>query len=169
MTKFPLHSNVFQNWRKTCEEWNYRWPINAHVVQHSPDGKKEILCVPLDFQNSLTIDGPVASRAYVSEIAQNGLDRIKQRAATNTFQLDVLPAFQLQVASARLEEPFTTVTLKFDIRDRTSTEQIVIRTELTGPIIALHFMRHKSVVIDTTHGVIHFPYWRRKSKMLRLK
>ena len=29
---------------------------------------------------------------------------------------------------------------------------------LTGPIIGLHFMRHNSVVIDTTHGLIHFPH-----------
>ena len=27
---------------------------------------------------------------------------------------------------------------------------------LTGPIIGLHFMRHNSVVIDTTHDLIHF-------------
>ena len=30
--------------------------------------------------------------------------------------------------------------------------------KLTGPIIGLHFMRNKSVVIDTTHGLIHFPH-----------
>ena len=29
---------------------------------------------------------------------------------------------------------------------------------LTGPINGLHFMRHNSVVIDTTHGLIHFPH-----------
>ena len=29
---------------------------------------------------------------------------------------------------------------------------------LTGPIIGLHFMRHNSVVIDATHGLIHFPH-----------
>ena len=29
---------------------------------------------------------------------------------------------------------------------------------LTAPIIGLHFMRHNSVVIDTTHGLIHFPH-----------
>ena len=29
---------------------------------------------------------------------------------------------------------------------------------LAGPIIGLHFMRHNSVVIDTTHGLIHFPH-----------
>ena len=29
---------------------------------------------------------------------------------------------------------------------------------MTGPIIGLHFMRHNSVVIDTTHGLIHIPH-----------
>ena len=29
---------------------------------------------------------------------------------------------------------------------------------LTGPIFGLHFMKHNSVVIDTTHGLIHFPH-----------
>ena len=29
---------------------------------------------------------------------------------------------------------------------------------LTRPIIGLHFMRHSSVVIDTTYGLIHFPH-----------
>ena len=29
---------------------------------------------------------------------------------------------------------------------------------LTGPIVGLHFMRHNSVVIDTTHGLIHLPH-----------
>ena len=33
---------------------------------------------------------------------------------------------------------------------------------LAGPIIGLHFMRHNSVVIDTTHGVIHFPHLTRQ-------
>ena len=30
--------------------------------------------------------------------------------------------------------------------------------KLTGPIIGLHFMRGSSLVIDTTHGLIHFPH-----------
>ena len=29
---------------------------------------------------------------------------------------------------------------------------------LTGPIFGWHFMKHNSVVIDTTHGLIHFPH-----------
>ena len=30
--------------------------------------------------------------------------------------------------------------------------------KLTVPIIGLHFMRNNTVVIDTTHGLIHFPH-----------
>ena len=30
--------------------------------------------------------------------------------------------------------------------------------KLTGPIIGLHFMRSNIVVIDTTHGLNHFPH-----------
>ena len=30
--------------------------------------------------------------------------------------------------------------------------------KLTGPINGLHFMRNNSVVIDTTHGLIHLPH-----------
>ena len=29
---------------------------------------------------------------------------------------------------------------------------------LTRPVIGLHFVSHNSVVIDATHGVIHFPH-----------
>ena len=35
---------------------------------------------------------------------------------------------------------------------------------LTGPIIALHFMRHNRVVIDARHGLIHFPHLTMQSK-----
>ena len=36
--------------------------------------------------------------------------------------------------------------------------------KLTGPIIGLHFMRNNSVVIDTTHGLIHFPHLTMQAK-----
>ena len=39
--------------------------------------KKEMLYVPLDFKNGLTIDAFVDSGAYVSAIAQKELNRIK--------------------------------------------------------------------------------------------
>ena len=36
--------------------------------------------------------------------------------------------------------------------------------ELTGPIRGLHFMRNNSVVIDTTHGLIHFSHLTMQNK-----
>ena len=36
--------------------------------------------------------------------------------------------------------------------------------KLTGPIIGLDFMRHNSVVVDTTHGIIHFPHLTMQAK-----
>ena len=40
--------------------------------------KKEMLYSPLDFENNVTVDALVDSRAYVSAIASNELDVIKQ-------------------------------------------------------------------------------------------
>ena len=49
-------------------------PLSSAIVLKR---KKEMLYVPLDFENGLTIDAPVDSGAYVSSIAQTELDRIK--------------------------------------------------------------------------------------------
>ena len=50
--------------------------------------KKELLYVPLDFENGLTIDAFVDSGAYVSAIAQKELDRIKQQSPSNILKID---------------------------------------------------------------------------------
>ena len=120
--------------------------------------KEEMLYVPLDFEIGLTIDAFVDSGAYGSAIVQKELDRIKQQSPSNIFKLDEPHIFQIQVANGQLEKPTATVTLKFDIGDHIFAEQFVVMKNLTGPIIGLHFMRHNSVVIDTTHGLIHFPH-----------
>ena len=121
--------------------------------------KKEMLYVPLDFENGLTIDALVDSGAYVSAIAQKEeLDRIKQQSPSNILKIDEPPNFQFQVANGQLEKPTATATLKFDTGDYIFAEHFVVMKNLTGPIIGLHFMRQNSVVIDTTHGLIHFPH-----------
>ena len=120
--------------------------------------KKEMLYVPLDFENGLTIDALVDSAAYVSAIAQKELDRIKQQARSKILRIDDPPNFQIQVANGQLENPTATTTLKFDLGDQFFAEHFVVMKKVTGPIIGLHFMRHNSVVIDTTHGLIHFPH-----------
>ena len=86
------------------------------------------------------------------------MDIIKQQAPASVFKSDDPPNFQNQVATGHLEKPIATTTLKFDIEDNNFAEYLVLMKNLTGPIIELHFMRHNSVVIDTTRGLIHFPH-----------
>ena len=130
-------------------------PLSSIIVLKR---KKEMLYVPLDFKNGLTIDAFVDLGAYVSAIAQTDLDRIKQQAPSNILKTYDPPNFQIQVVNGQLEKPTATTTLKFDIGDHIFAEHFVVMKNLTGPIIGLHFMRHNSVVIDTTHGLIHFPH-----------
>ena len=130
-------------------------PLSSTIVLRR---KKELLYVPLDFENGLTRDALVDSGAYVSAIAQKELDRIKQQSPSNILKIDDPPNFQIQVANGQLEKPTATTTLKFDIGDHIFAEHFLVMKNLTAPIIGLHFMRHNSVVIDTTHGLIHFPH-----------
>ena len=129
-------------------------PLSSTIVLKR---KKEMFYVPVDFENGLTIDALLDSGAYVSAIAQKELDRIKPQSPCNILKIDDPPNFQIQ-ANGQLEKPTATTTLKFDIGDHIFEEYFVVMKNLTGPIIGLHFLRHNSVVIDTTHGLIHFPH-----------
>ena len=130
-------------------------PLSSTIVLKR---KKEMLYIPLDFKNGITIGALVDSGACVSAIAQKELDRIKQQAPSNILKIDGPPNFQIQVANGQLEKPTATATLKFDIGDHIFAEHFVVMKNLTGRIIGLHFMKHNSVVIDTTHGLIHIPH-----------
>ena len=130
-------------------------PLSSTIVLKR---KKEMLYVPLDFENGLTKDALVDSGAYVSAIAQKELDRIQQQAPSDILKIDDPPNFQIQVANGQLVKPTATATFKFDIGDHIFAEHFVVMKNLTGPIIGLLFMKHNSVVIDTTHGLIHFPH-----------
>ena len=130
-------------------------PLSSTIVLKR---KKEMLYVPLDFENGLTIVAVVDSGAFFSALAQKELDSIKQQAPVNILNIDEPPYFQIQVANGQLEKPIATATLKFDIGHHIFAEHFVVMKNLRGPIIELHFMRHNSVVIDTTHGLIHFPH-----------
>ena len=130
-------------------------PLSSTIVLKR---KIEMLYVRLDFKSGLTVGALVDSEAYLSAIAQKKLDRIKQPAPSNILKIDDPPTFQFHVANAHLEKPIATTTLKFVIGDHIFEEHIIVMKNLTGPIIGLHFMRHNSVVIDATHGLIRFPH-----------
>ena len=112
----------------------------------------------LDFENLLTAVALVESGAFVSAIAQNILDTIKEKAPKTISKIDDHPSFQIQVTNGQLEKPLAAATRKIEIGNNTSAEQFVVTKKSTGPINGLHFMRNHSVVIDTTHGLIHFPH-----------
>ena len=141
-------------------------PLSSTIVLKQ---KKEMLYVLLDFENSLTIDALVDSRAYVSAIAQTELHRIKQQPPGKILKIDDPHNFQIQVANGQLEKPISTATFKFDIGDNTFAEHFVLMKNLTGPIVGLHFMRHNSVVIGTTHGLIFFPHLTMQAKKAKIE
>ena len=130
-------------------------PLTSTVVLKR---KQEMLYVPLDFENNLTVDALVDSRACVSATAQDDLETIKQKAPNNILKIDDPPNFQIQVASGQQEKPLSTATLKIENGDNSFAEHFIVMKKTTGPKIGLHFMRNNSVVIDTTHGLIHFPH-----------
>ena len=130
-------------------------PLTSTVVLKR---KQEMLYVPLDFENNPTVDALVHSGAFVSAITQDDLETIKQKAPNNILKIDDPPNFQIQIANGQLEKPLSTATLKSEIGDNSFAEHFVVMKKLTGPIIGLHFMRNNSIVIDTTHGLIHFPH-----------
>ena len=121
-----------------------------------------MLYVPLDFENNLTVDALVDSGVFVSAIAQDDLATKNEKAPNNILKIDNPPKFQIQVANGQLEKPLSTATLKFEIGKNTFAEHFVVMKKLTGPIIGLHFVRNNSV--DTTHGLIHFPYLAMQAK-----
>ena len=87
-------------------------PLTSTVVLKR---KQEMLYVLLDFENNLTVDVLVDSGAFVSAIAQDDLETIKQKAQNNILKTDDPPNFQIQVANGQLEKPLSTATLRFEI------------------------------------------------------
>ena len=120
-----------------------------------------MLYVLLEFDNGLTEDALVDWRTYVRAIVQSLNDN---KPPPKKFKIDDSPSFQIQVANGQLEKPIATTTLAFDIGDNTFAKHSVVMTNLTGPIISLHYTGHNNGAIDTTHGVIHFPHLTMQAK-----
>ena len=87
-------------------------PLTSTVVLKR---RQEMLYVPLDFEKNLTVDALVDSGAFVSAIAQDDLESIKQKAPNNILKIDDPPNFQIQVANGQLEKPLSTGTLKLKL------------------------------------------------------
>ena len=66
-------------------------PLSSTIVLKR---KKDMLYVPRDFKNGLTIDALVNSGTYVSAIAQREMDRIKQQVMPTSSKTTTLPIFK---------------------------------------------------------------------------
>ena len=162
-TKSPLIEEVFARDEQTNEVY---LPLTSTVVLKR---KQEMLYVPQDFENNLTVDALVNSRAFVSAIVYNDLGTIKEKAPKNILKIDDPLIFQIQVGNGQLEKPLATATPKLENGDNIFAEHFVLMKKLTGPVIGLHFMRINSVVIDTTHGLTHFPHLQCRLKRPQVK
>ena len=120
-------------------------------------------------KNSITNDALVDSAAYVGAIAQNKLNRTKEPVPNNIFNSDDLTHSQVQVVNVQMEKPLATATLTFDVGDDNFVEHSVVVKKLTGPIIGLHFLRHNTLAVDTTHGLILFPHLTKQVKRVNPK
>ena len=80
------------------------------------------------------------------------------KAPADILKIGDRPNFQLQVANGQLEKPLAPILPKFGIGVHIFAENFVVMRNLTGPMKSLHFTRQKSVVIDTTHDLVQFPY-----------
>ena len=127
-TAAPLKEEALVKNEHTNEVY---FPLTSTVVLKR---KQEMLYVPLDFENILIVDALGDSGAFVSAIAQDGLDTMKQKAPNKILKIDEPPNFQIQVANGQLEKPFSTATLKFEIGDDTFAEHFVVRKKITWPI-----------------------------------
>ena len=73
-------------------------PLTSTVVLKR---KQEMPYVPLDFENNLTVDALVDSGAFVSAIAKDDLETIKQKAPKNNLKIDDPPPPQFSNTSSQ--------------------------------------------------------------------
>ena len=102
-TTTPLFEEGLVRDEKTKEVY---LPLTSTIVLKR---KQELIYVPLDFNDNLTVDDLLDSKTYISGITQNDLDKIKQKSPNNILKIDNPSIFQIQVANDQLE----TATLEF--------------------------------------------------------
>ena len=117
-----------------------------------------MLYMPLDFENNLTVDALVDSRANVSAIAHKDSDTMKEKAPYNILKIKDPPNSLITVANGQLEKPLATTRPKFEFGDSFFAEHLFVLKKLTGPILMWQLMRNNIKVTDTTCGLKHFPH-----------
>ena len=104
-TATPLNEEALVRDEQTNEVY---LPLTSTVVLKR---KQEMLYVPLDLENNLTVNSLEDSGAFVGAMAQDDLDTITQKAPNKIIKIDDPPNFQIQVAKGQLQKPLSTATL----------------------------------------------------------
>ena len=118
--------------------------------------KRRMLYFPMDF-GELTLDGLVDTGALSSAIPEADLRKIRLLAPQSIIKESPAPYFQIMVANGQLENPKSTVELKFEIGNFDVHEIFIVMEKLTSPLIGLCFLQRNNTILDMRQGVLNFP------------
>ena len=112
----------------------------------------------MDF-NELTLDGLVDTRALSSAIPETDLRKICLLAPQSIIKEGPAPNFQMIVANGQLENPGSTVELKFEVENLQFHEIFIVMENLTSPLIGLSFLQRNNTILDMRQGVLIIPLY----------
>ena len=120
--------------------------------------KRRMLYFPMDF-GELTLDDLVDTGALSSAIPEADLRKIRLLAPQSIIKEGPAPNFQIMVANGQLENPKSTVELKFEVGDIDFHEIFIVMEKLTSPLIGLSFLQRIITILDMRQGVLYFPFF----------
>ena len=120
--------------------------------------KRRKLYFPMDF-GELTLDGFVDTGALSSAIPDADLRRIRSLAPQTIVKEGPAPNFQIMVANGQLENPKSTVELKFEVGDIEFHEIFIVMEKLTSPLFGLSYLQRNNTILDMRQGFLTFPFF----------
>ena len=120
--------------------------------------KRRMLYFPMDF-GELTLDGLVDTGALSSAIPESDLRKIRLLAPQSIVKEGPAPNCQIMVANGQLENPKSTVELKFEVGDIEFHEIFIVMEKLTSPSIGLSFLQRNNTILDMRQGILNFPFF----------
>ena len=63
------------------------------------------------------------------------------------------------VANGQKEAPIATIELQLDVDDITFTEKLIVKTNLSNPLVGLLFLQRNITKIDMRQGILNFPFF----------
>ena len=150
-----LDEKQFQNILNTKEGEPDCIPLSTSINLKC---KKRMLYSPMDF-GELTIDGLIDTGALSSAIPEMDLRKIQLLTPQSVIREGPPPNFQIMVANGQLENPKSTIELKFEVGDIEFHEIFIVTENLTGPIIGLMFLQRNDILLDMRQGILSFPFF----------